>query len=86
MLTYLQKGNIKVSDLLENRVVRLEVRTDNHEEDIKELRTSTIDLKKTMTAIEKNLAQIKYIAIGALAVVLAQTVGLDKAIKMILGS
>lgn len=43
-----------MSDLLENRVVRLEVRTDNHEEDIKELRTSNIDLKKTMTAIEKN--------------------------------
>jgi uncharacterized coiled-coil protein SlyX len=75
-----------MSDLLENRVVRLEVRTDNHEEDIKELRTSNIDLKKTMTAIEKNLAQIKYIAIGALAVVLAQTVGLDKAFRIIFGS
>jgi uncharacterized coiled-coil protein SlyX len=75
-----------VSDLLENRVVRLEVRTDNHEEDIKELRSSNIDLKKTMTAIEKNLAQIKYIAIGALAVVLAQTVGLDKAFRIIFGS
>ena len=39
-----------------------------------------------MTAIEKNLAQIKYIAIGALAVVLAQTVGLDKAFRIIFGS
>jgi uncharacterized coiled-coil protein SlyX len=82
----LPKENIKVSDLLENRVVRLEVRTDNHEEDIKELRTSNIDLKRTMTAIEKNLSQIKYIAVGALAVVLAQTIGLDKAIRMIFGS
>jgi len=75
-----------VSDLLENRVVRLEVRTDNHEEDIKELRSSNIDLKKTMTAIEKNLAQIKYIAVGALTVVVAQTVGLDKAFRIIFGS
>jgi uncharacterized coiled-coil protein SlyX len=75
-----------VSDLLENRVVRLEVRTDNHEEDIKELRDTTLDLKSTMHSIEKNLAQIKYLAIGALAVVVAQTIGLDKAIRIIFGS
>jgi uncharacterized coiled-coil protein SlyX len=75
-----------MSDLLENRVVRLEVRTDNHEEDIKELRDTTLDLKSTMHSIEKNLAQIKYLAIGALAVVVAQTVGLDKAIRILFGS
>ena len=75
-----------VSDLLENRVVRLEVQIDNHEEDIKELRGSHTDLKKAMNSIEKNLAQIKYIAIGALAVVVAQTIGLDKAIRIIFGS
>jgi len=75
-----------MSDLLENRVVRLEVRTDNHEEDIKELRESTLDLTSTMHSIEKNLSQIKYLAIGALAVVLAQTVGLDKALKVIFGT
>lgn len=75
-----------MSDLLENRVVRLEVRTDNHEEDIKELRDTTLDLKSTMHSIEKNLAQIKYLAIGALAVVVAQTVGLDKAVRILFGS
>jgi predicted nucleic acid-binding Zn-ribbon protein len=75
-----------MSELLENRVVRLEVQIDNHEEDIKELRGSHMDLKKAMSSIEKNLAQIKYLAIGALAVVVAQTVGLDKAIRMIFGS
>jgi len=75
-----------MSDLLENRVVRLEVRTDNHEEDIKELRESTLDLTSTMHSIEKNLSQIKYLAIGALAVVLAQTVGLDKALKVLFGT
>jgi uncharacterized coiled-coil protein SlyX len=74
-----------MSDLLENRVVRLEVRSDNHEEDIKELRESTLDLTSTMHSIEKNLAQIKYLAIGALAVVVAQTVGLDKALKVLFG-
>lgn len=75
-----------MSDLLENRVVRLEVRTDNHAEDIKELRDTTLDMKSTMHSIEKNLSQIKYLAIGALAVVLAQTVGLDKAFKVIFGA
>jgi len=70
---------------LESRVVKLEVRTDNHEEDIKEIRLANADLKKTMAAIEKNLAQIKYIAIGALAVVVAQSIGLDKAFKAAIG-
>jgi uncharacterized coiled-coil protein SlyX len=74
------------TDALENRVVRLEIKTDNHEEDIKELRKSANDLSKAMASIEKNLAQIKYLAIGAFAVVLAQSVGLDKAVKLLLGS
>jgi hypothetical protein len=75
-----------MSDELENRVVRLEVLSDNHAEDIKELRDTTIDLKGTMHSIEKNLSQIKYIAVGALIVIVAQTVGLDKAIKLMFGS
>ena len=74
------------AEALENRVVRLEFKTDNHEEDIKELRKSATDLSKAMASIEKNLAQIKYIAIGALAVVVAQSIGLDKAIRILIGS
>jgi len=75
-----------MSEGLENRVVRLEVKTDNHEDDIRELRETSIDLKTTMHSIEKSLNQIKYLAIGALAVVIAQTIGLDKAIKLMFGS
>ena len=75
-----------MSEALENRVVRLEVKTDNHDEDIRELRETSIDLKKTMHSIEKSLNQIKYLAIGALAVVVAQTIGLDKAIRLLFGS
>lgn len=74
-----------MSEALENRVVRLEVKTDNHEDDIRELRETSIDLKTTMHSIEKSLNQIKYLAIGALAVVIAQTIGLDKAIKLMFG-
>lgn len=73
------------TEALENRVVRLEVKTDNHEDDIKELRKSATDLSKAMASIEKNLSQIKYLAIGALAVVVAQTLGLEKVIKLIFG-
>ena len=73
-------------DQLETRVVRLEVTQQNHAEDIKELRDTTVDLKQTMHSIEKNLSQIKYIAIGALAVVVAQSIGLDKAIRLLFGS
>ena len=75
-----------MSDQLETRVVRLEVTQQNHAEDIKELRDTTVDLKQTMHSIEKNLSQIKYIAIGALAVVVAQSIGLDKAIRLLFGS
>lgn len=71
---------------LENRVVKLEVTTENHAEDIKELRENSADMKITLHAIEKNLNQIKYLAIGALAVVIAQTMGIDKALRVILGS
>ena len=75
-----------MSDQLETRVVRLEVTQQNHAEDIKELRETTLDLSTTMHSIEKNLSQIKYIAIGALAVVVAQSIGLDKAIRLLFGS
>ena len=47
-----------MSEALENRVVRLEVKTDNHEDDIRELRETSIDLKTTMHSIEKSLNQI----------------------------
>jgi len=75
-----------MSDQLETRVVRLEVYSKNHAEDIKELRETTIDLKGTMHSIEKNLSQIKYIAIGALVVIVAQTIGLDKALRVLFGA
>jgi uncharacterized coiled-coil protein SlyX len=75
-----------MSDQLETRVVRLEVTQQNHAEDIKELRETTVDLAATMHSIEKNLSQIKYIAVGALVVIVAQTIGLDKAIRILFGA
>jgi len=75
-----------MSDQLETRIVRLEIVSDHHAEDIKELRDTTTDLTATMHSIVKNLSQIKYLAMGALFVIIAQTIGLDKALRLLLGS
>jgi hypothetical protein len=72
-------------DTISNRVTRLEVTMDNHSDDIKELRQSHIDLRGSMGTIEKTLNQIKYIALGAVCVLVAQTLGLDKAVHLMLG-
>lgn len=71
-------------EALENRVVRLEVNQENHAEDIKELRKGHLDMSAKMGNIEKSLNQIKYLAMGALAVVVAQTMGLDQAVRILL--
>lgn len=71
---------------LENRVTKLEVITDNHADDIKELRETSTTMKISLQSIQKTLDQIKYVAIGALAVVVAQSVGLDKAIRVLFGA
>lgn len=68
---------------LENRVVKLEVITENHDDDIKELRETSIDMKSTLHSIEKNLNQIKYLVMGGAIVIVAQTMGLDQAIRLI---
>jgi len=73
-------------DHLETRVVRLEIKTDNHADDIKVLRTSNSDLSAAMVSIEKTLAQIKYIGLGGLTVIIAQSIGLDKALKLLFGA
>lgn len=73
-------------EALENRVVRLEVNQENHAEDIKELRKGHLDMSSKMGNIEKSLNQIKYLAMGALAVVVAQTMGLDQAVRLLIRS
>jgi hypothetical protein len=43
-------------------------------------------MKETLYSIEKNLNQIKYLAVGALSMAIAQSIGLDKAFKFIMGA
>jgi len=69
---------------LEHRIIKLELRVDDHQDELKKLQDISSDLRKSLAGIEKTLAQIKYLAMGAVAVVVAQSVGIDKAIKLFL--
>ena len=69
---------------LEHRVIKLELRVDDHADELKKLQDISADLRKSLAGIEKTLAQIKYLAMGAVAVVVAQSVGIDKAVKLFL--
>ena len=69
---------------LEHRVIKLELRVEDHAEDLKRLQDISESLKKSLVGIEKTLAQIKWIATGAVVVIVAQSMGLDKVIKLFL--
>jgi uncharacterized coiled-coil protein SlyX len=69
---------------LEHRIIKLELKVDDHAEELKKLQDISADLRKSLAGIEKTLSQIKYLAMGAVAVVVAQSVGIDKAIKLFL--
>lgn len=66
-------------------MVKLEVRADHTDSIIEEMRKEAKIFEKSISSIERTLHQIKYLAMGAAAVVVAQFIGLDKAIKLILG-
>lgn len=69
---------------LEHRVIKLELRVDNHEEDLKKLSDISNSLKQSLAGIEKTLAQIKWIAIGVVITLVANEVGMIKVIKAFL--
>jgi uncharacterized coiled-coil protein SlyX len=69
---------------LEHRIIKLELRVEDHAEDLKRLQDISESLKKSLIGIEKTLAQIKWIATGAVVVILGQSMGLDKVIKIFL--
>ena len=69
---------------LEHRVIKLELRVDGHAEDLKKLQDISSDLRNSLAVIEKTLSQIKYLAMGAVAVVMVQALGLKEVIKLFL--
>lgn len=69
---------------LEHRIIKLELRVEDHAEDLKRLQDISDSLKKSLQGIEKTLAQIKWIAIGAIFTLLANEVGIIKILKQLL--
>lgn len=69
---------------LEHRVIKLELRVEDHADDLKRLQDISDSLKKSLQGIEKTLAQIKWIAIGAIFTLLANEIGIVKILKQLL--
>ena len=69
---------------LEHRVIKLELRVEDHADDLKRLQDISDSLKKSLAGIEKSLAQIKWIAIGVVITLLANEVGIVKVLKALL--
>ena len=69
---------------LEHRIIKLELRVDNHQEDLKKLSDMSRALQTSLVSIEKTLAQIKWLAAGAIIAIFGQAMGLDKILKLFL--
>lgn len=71
-------------ETVDQRLLKLEIIVEGHAEDLRELSNTSKMLKSSLDAIEKTLQQIKYLAIGGAAVLIANEVGITQAIKKIL--
>lgn len=58
---------------------------EDHADELKKLQDISTDLRNSLTGIEKTLNQIKYLAMGAVLVVLTQSMGITNVLKMIVG-
>lgn len=66
---------------LEHRVIKLELRVEDHAEELKKLQDISRDLRNALASIEKTLTQIKWLATGVAAAMVAQSMGVDKLLK-----
>ncbi len=72
-------------EAIEHRVIKLELRVDDHSTELKELQSTSKDLRAALLGIEKTLAQIKWLVTGGAVVLIANEAGLTKALKLIIG-
>lgn len=70
-------------DHIEERILRLEYRMDDHQAELQKLGDISESLKKSLEGIEKTLYQIKWLAVGAFVGLFVQSIGLDKALKLL---
>jgi predicted nucleic acid-binding Zn-ribbon protein len=69
-------------DHIEQRVIRLELQVEDHAEELKKLQDISNDLRKSLSSIEKTLAQIKWLATGAVIAIVGQAMGIEKVLKL----
>lgn len=74
-----------MAEQIEHRVIKLELKVEDHADELKKLQDISTDLRNSLTGIEKTLNQIKYLAMGAVIVVLTQSMGVTNVLKMIVG-
>lgn len=67
---------------LESRVLKIELTTDLHTKEIETIRNEAKVLESSLKAIEKSLQQIKWLAVGSVCGLLAQSLGLDKILRL----
>lgn len=70
---------------LEHRVIKLELKVEDHTTELKKLQDISVDLRSSLSGIEKTLNQIKYLAMGAVLVILTQSMGITNVLKMVVG-
>lgn len=74
-----------VIEPIEHRVIRLELKVDDHAEELRELRSTSKALSSALNGIEKTLQQIKWLAMGGAIVMFGKELGVEKVLNVILG-
>lgn len=72
-----------MSDPLDTRVTKLEVRVDGHDKELQKVNSTTDLLSKTLFGIQQNLTQIKWVVIGAGGAAAFQFLDLKDFIKLV---
>jgi hypothetical protein len=74
-----------MQEQIEHRVIKLELKVEDHATELKKLQDISIDLRSSLSGIEKTLNQIKYLAIGAVLVIVSQSAGITTVLKLVVG-
>ena len=73
-----------MQEQLEHRVIKLELKVEDHAAELKKLQDISVDLRSSLSGIEKTLNQIKYLAIGAVLVIISQSIGVSNVLKLLI--
>lgn len=73
-----------MSDQLDSRVTKLEVRVDGHDKEIAKVTSQTEKMDKALDSIKQSLTQIKWVVIGAVGTYALQAMDAKDAFKILL--